>query len=427
MAQFVGVTRFVVVVVVLLLLLLPHFTSSTAAHRFGRGSSSMTFCSPAPILRRGGRGGHRRIPAVRSRTLLPPPIVTAAVAPTFVQNFLEPQTFDITRRLFLRGLGLLYRTAFLVAHNQNLALIGDDGITPARDVLERKGGDDRDSPTLLSLLFRRRGAGQASAERVRLDPWLRGFSMAGMALSAVPLLFPLHATFPLLFALWALYFSIVSVGNLWYAYMWESQLLETGFLALWSVPLLPWSSTMPPAWFPVLTFRWLLFRVMLGSGLIKLRPSSSPCWKCWKKGQASCMEYFYETQPVPSPLSRRLHFMPSWFHTGSTYTNHVVEVLLPWLLLLPPLLGTNFRALAVWGGGVAQLSFQAMLCASGNLSFLNALTMLPAIWLLDDAFLQRVASWAPPLLRSGAISSGVRWPGACKHSIMPKHHATAHS
>ena len=114
------------------------------------------------------------------------------------------------------------------------------------------------------------------------------------------------------------------MGGHWYGYGWESQLLETGFLAAAASPL-GLTRHPPPSWLPVVGFRWLLFRIMLGSGLIKLRQSSSPCWRCWRPGQASCMEYFYETQPVPSPLARRLHFMPPWFHSGSTYTNHVVE------------------------------------------------------------------------------------------------------
>ena len=33
-----------------------------------------------------------------------------------------------------------------------------------------------------------------------------------------------------------LYQSIVNVGGLWYGFGWESQLLETGFLAIWMTP-----------------------------------------------------------------------------------------------------------------------------------------------------------------------------------------------
>ena len=39
------------------------------------------------------------------------------------------------RSLFLRGLGLVHLTAFLVALNQNKALLGDNGITPCKQYL----------------------------------------------------------------------------------------------------------------------------------------------------------------------------------------------------------------------------------------------------------------------------------------------------
>ena len=82
--------------------------------------------------------------------------------------------------------------------------------------------------------------------------------------------------------------------------------------------------------------------------------------------------------------------MPKWFHTSSTWANHFVELAAPWLLLLPPLTPTLSKLGQM--GGVVQLVFQAILCTSGNLSFLNVLTMLPAIWLFDDAYFKGGAS-----------------------------------
>lgn len=38
--------------------------------------------------------------------------------------------------------------------------------------------------------------------------------------------------------MWLLYMSIVNVGQTWFSFGWESQLLETGFLAIWAVPIL---------------------------------------------------------------------------------------------------------------------------------------------------------------------------------------------
>ncbi|CAN0345214.1 unnamed protein product, partial [Hapterophycus canaliculatus] len=79
------------------------------------------------------------------------------------------------------------------------------------------------------------------------------------------------ANLPAMALLWALYHSIVNVGQRWYAFGWESQLLETGFLAMFLVPWLslsrfPERSPTSPAC--VWGYRWLLFRVMVrGRGL----------------------------------------------------------------------------------------------------------------------------------------------------------------
>ena len=192
--------------------------------------------------------------------------------------------------------------------------------------------------------------------------------------------------------------SLVAVGGHWYGFGWESQLLELGFIACLAAPLgfggassLGMLKSLPPA-MPAQTFvcvaacRWLLFRIMLGAGLIKIRKNASACWKVWRKGTTSCMAYFYETQPLPAPLARRLHFLPSQIHTAATWLNHAVELVLPWLLLVPPF--TLFLAgLASWGA-VAQIFFQFMLMLGGNFSFLNVLTMVPALYIFDDHFLR---------------------------------------
>jgi lipase maturation factor 1 len=115
---------------------------------------------------------------------------------------------------------------------------------------------------------------------------------------------------------------------------------------------------------------------MMGAGLIKLK-SKDGKWK-----DLTAMNYFYETQPVPNPLTRYFHWMPLWWHKLEVLLNHVVEVVAPWLLIIPGLPTTWRRA-----GGLIQLTFQAVLISSGNLSFLNWLTMVPAILFLDDAFL----------------------------------------
>lgn len=119
----------------------------------------------------------------------------------------------------------------------------------------------------------------------------------------------------------------------------------------------------------------------MGAGLIKLR-SSDPKWK-----NLTAMNYFYETQPIPNPLSRYFHWMPPMWHKVEVLINHFVELIAPWLLIIPGLPVPLRRA-----GGMIQLMFQSILIASGNLSFLNWLTMVPALLCLDDALLFRFLS-----------------------------------
>jgi hypothetical protein len=121
-------------------------------------------------------------------------------------------------------------------------------------------------------------------------------------------------------------------------------------------------------------YRWLIVRIMLGAGLIKLRGD-----ECWR--DLTCLVYHYETQPVPNPLSAALHFMPVWFHKLGVLFNYVCELIAPFLAFGPR------RARHV--AGVLIVSFQVALIFSGNLSFLNWLTIIPALACFDDSFFAR--------------------------------------
>jgi hypothetical protein len=145
------------------------------------------------------------------------------------------------------------------------------------------------------------------------------------------------------------------------------------------------------------TIKWHLFRIIMGAGLIKFKAND----RKWK--DLTAMNYFYETQPVPNPLTRYFHWMPPLWHKCEVLTNHFVEVIAPWLLLIPGLPATWRRA-----GGLIQLIFQALLITSGNLSFLNWLTMVPAILCLDDAFVSRL--FGPATRQAAMLAAAAQQP-----------------
>ena len=280
------------------------------------------------------------------------------------------QSYWIARFLILRLLGLVYFVGFLTIVNDGLPLIGSEGLTPAASYLER-----------IENSLASRTAGFIALPSIFWlsvsDGFLMRVAWLGLLVSLLVTLG--YANAVLLTFLWFLYMSFVHIGQVWYGFGWEFQLLETGFLAIFLCPLFdgrPFPKRPPPV-VVIWLYRWLIVRIMLGAGLIKLR--GDDCWR-----DLTCLVYHYETQPVPNPLSALLHDLPVWFHKIGVLFNYLCELMAPFFAFGPR------RARHV--AGVLMVSFQLALIVSGNLSFLNWLTIVPALACFDDAFFTRFVS-----------------------------------
>jgi hypothetical protein len=280
----------------------------------------------------------------------------------------SPPTYWLTRFMILRLLGVIYAIAFLVAINQIVPLIGLDGLLPLDIYLTKisaaLGSDTNGFMRLPSLFW----FGHSDTALLTVA-WL-GFLLSCVVVAG-------YANAILLSVLWFLYMSIVHVGQEWYGYGWEIQLTETGFLAIFLCPLLdlrPFPRYAPP--FPIIVlFRWLIFRIMLGAGLIKLRGD-----EIWRN--ATALYYHFETQPIPGPLSRWFHFLPRAVLKTGVWFNHLGELIAP-LFVFGPRLARHIA-------GVVIVLFQLNIILSGNLSFLNWLTIIPALACLDDGFWSKI-------------------------------------
>jgi len=207
------------------------------------------------------------------------------------------------------------------------------------------------------------------------DTALLTFAWIGFILSCVVV--SGYANAPLLTLLWILYMSFVHVGQEWYGYGWEIQLIETGFLAIFLCPLLdmrPFPKH-PPPMLIIILFRWLIFRIMLGAGLIKIRGD-----EIWRNGTA--LYYQFETQPMLGPISRWFHFLPKAMLKAGLWFNHFAELVAPWFVFWP--------RVARHVAGVVIVFFQITIILSGNLSFLNWLTIVPALACFDDGFWKKI-------------------------------------
>ena len=272
-----------------------------------------------------------------------------------------------SRFLFERALAAMYLVGFLVAANQFVPLLGERGLLPVSRFTQYV--PFRASPSVFFL--------SPTDTAFRTCAWL-GVGLAVLALTGWPQQRGAIASGIVWAMMWLLYLSFVNVGQTFYGFGWETLLLETGFLAIF---LGGWS-TAPSLWLMWL-YRWLLFRVMFGAGLIKIRGDS-----CWR--DLTCLNYYFETQPIPNPLSWYFHWLPEAVHKGGVAFNHFAELVVPFGYFAPQ----PVAAIA----GLITVAFQGVLIASGNLSWLNWLTVVLCIPTLDDRFL----SWlplAPPALQ----------------------------
>ena len=288
-------------------------------------------------------------------------------ADRFARNEAGERGNWLTRLVLLRLLGLVYTMAFLTLALQGPALLGPRGLLPIDAYLTEvatEAGSRTAGFWLLPSVF----WWASSDHAIVLAGWV------GVALGL--LVVAGYANAVLLALLCALQISIVNVGQTFYGFGWEIQLVETGFLCAFLVPLVdgrPFPRRPPPI-AVIWLLRWLSVRIMWGAGLIKLR--GDPCWR-----NLTCLDYHFETQPIPNPLSPFFHALPHWLHAAGVAFNHFVELLAPLFVF-----GTRrMRAFA----GASMLALQVILILSGNLAFLNWLTIVPICACFDDGVWRR--------------------------------------
>jgi len=267
-----------------------------------------------------------------------------------------PPRYELVSFLFLRFLGLIYLAAFVSFAVQAQGLIGSHGILPLGEFLDavrHAAGWER--YYLMPTVFWW-NAGDSAIQTVC---WGGAGLGALLALNLLPRL--------CLLLLYILYLSLLYAGQTFMTYQWDTFLLETGFLAL--------LATLAPTT-GIWLLRWLLFRFMFMSGVVKLL-SGDPSW--WN---LSALSHHFLTQPVPTPLAWYAAHLPPAVLTLATGGTFVIELGLPFLIFAP----RRLRFCAAWG----ILLLQTSILLTGNYNWFNLQTMLLCLLLFDDAAVARI-------------------------------------
>ncbi|XP_029993059.1 lipase maturation factor 2a isoform X2 [Sphaeramia orbicularis] len=302
----------------------------------------------------------------------------------------------LPRRMFLWCMAVIYLSAFVSLYVQIPGLYGNEGLLPARWRLRYSGKSLWEqlvsSPTLLWL-----------GPRFGLDTHtaMELLCLIGAALSLVATLVEAFRDSVVFFCLWALYLSLYEVGQVFLYFQWDNLLLETGFLCILIAPLTLIRGSRRVREHDRVTFwliRWLLFRLMFASGVVKLT-SRCPTW--WG---LTALTYHYETQCIPTPLAWFAHQLPVWWQKMSVAGTFVIEIAVPFLFFSP------LRRLRI-GAFYLQVLLQVLIILSGNYNFFNLLTLTLCLSLLDD---QHVRFWLRKTDNTSNSNSRL-WSWLCYH------------
>lgn len=290
---------------------------------------------------------------------------------TFGKRIL-PLHFAKVEWIFLRLLAAVYLIAFGSLAMQITGLIGARGILPLGGYLEAVSNSlgARGYWSMPTIFWLAHG-----------DGFLKAVPVGGAALALVLLIGILKGLWErlLLVCLYLLYLSLCTAGQDFLSFQWDSLLLETGFLAIF----------LGNSKVVVMLFRWLLFRLMFLSGVVKLT-SHDPVWR-----NLSALAFHYMTQPLPTPLAWYMYQLPLGFQRLSTAATLSIELAMPFLFFAP-------RQWRFFAAG-AVLLLQVMIFLTGNYTFFNLLTMSLCLFLFDDRLFEKLR-WPVLTVRTNAVA-----------------------
>jgi hypothetical protein len=271
------------------------------------------------------------------------------------------------RWIFLRGLGLIYFSAFYSLLFQIRGLIGPNGLLPAVDYLQAVSTSLHGqrlwfAPTLFWL--------GASDRGLMLVCWV------GL-IASVLVIFNLWPRATLIVCFFC-FLSFVAAAQEFSGYQSDGMLLEAGFISIFFAPmgLMPgFGKSDPPSRASRFLLQWEWFRIYFESGVVKIA-SGDLSWRHF-----TAMDDYYQNGPLPTWIGWYVQHLPHGFHAFVTGLTLAMELAIVWISFLP----RRFRIACF----LIVTPFQIAIFLTANYAFLNYIVLVLGILLVDDPFIER--------------------------------------
>jgi TPR repeat protein len=278
-------------------------------------------------------------------------------------------TYLWPRWLVLRAVGFVFILVFAGIIEEGQAIVGPAGIAQLDEFFAQL---HQLFPSRLdaflhapSLFWLNTGAAMITA-----------LSWLGLA-AAVALTCNLWPRFAL-GACWLIFLSFITTWRAFSPAQLDKLMLEVALICL---PFAPagfrpgLGVKTPPRPIAVFMIRWLLFRIMLESGFVKVF-SGDPHWRNF-----TAMEVMYETGPFPTLWGYLDHHLPHTYHLFEIALTYIAEFAAPLLAVFAGRRGRWF-ALGAW------TLFQAGIQLTNNFGWLNTASIGLGLLLLDDQMIR---------------------------------------
>ena len=289
----------------------------------------------------------------------------------------------ITRLIFLRALSLIYLISFISLYYQIQGLWGNSGILPANIFLSKL----KQNNTAFNYITTYPSIGwllNTDNSSYQIENLMFILCLIGIIISLLILFqYSIFFNFFGFSILWYVNYNFYFLGQTFMRFSWDELFLEIGFITIFFSPLnlngnktINHISHINNIAFYLLKF--ILLKFMISSGL-NIFTSKCDYWKTFNG-----LDFFFEEQPLLSPLSYSFHsYLSNKLKKILTAFGYFCMVYLPFGYFL------YWRRFSIYAGQITFI-FNLFFLFAGNYGYLNLLIIVLNVLNFDDFFFRAI-------------------------------------